>query len=178
MAEKSTHRHSDKLAYRILLQVLEASALTTFSQPKELTIMEDQLSALRSKGQSPPINDPVSLYRVMALLRKKGSPKMSDISRGLSVSLSTATRIAEFLVDCKYAERSSDPNDGRLVRLTLTQYGNEVHDAIEGFLLQRVRKILDCLTIEEQTIYVMLADKMRASLKRDATHKRYSLQKN
>jgi len=172
MKDSSRYRPSDKQAYRFLLHVLEASARITSPRPEELTTLESQICALRSQGQASPINDPVSLYRVMDFLRQKGSPKMTELGRALSVSLSTATRIAEFLVDNGYAERLSDHRDGRLVRLTLTDYGKKAHDVIERFLLQGIRKSLDFLTPEEQTVFLILADKVRAGLRRNAGHKK------
>jgi DNA-binding MarR family transcriptional regulator len=127
---------------------------------------------LRSQGQALPTNDPLSLYRIMDFLRRKGSPKMSELGRAVSVSLSTATRMAKVLVDNGYAERLSDPRDGRLVRLTLTDYGKNVHDVIERFLLQNIRKNLDYLTAEEQTILFIIVDKVRAAIRKNAARQK------
>jgi DNA-binding MarR family transcriptional regulator len=170
MIDKSKHRPSDKQAYRFLQLLLEASAKTAAPRPEELTTLTNQLSALRSQGQAPPLDDPFSLYRFMDLLRRKGNPRMSDLGRALSVSLSTATRMAEVLVDTGYAERLSDPSDRRLVRLTLTDHGKKAHDVIERFLLQSIRKNLDFLTPEEQAVFLALADKVTAAIRRDAAH--------
>jgi len=168
MINKSKHRPSDKQAYRFLQLMLEASARTAAPKPDELNTLGRQLSALHSKGQTPTIDDPVSLYRVMDFVRRKGSPRMSELGRALTVSLSTATRVAEVLVDIGYAERLADPSDRRLVRLTLTDYGIKAHDVIERYLLQSIRKNLDFLTSEEQAVFLALADKVTAALKRDA----------
>ena len=173
MKDSLRHRPSDKQAYRFLLLVLEALARSPASnKPEELTILTSQLAALHSQGQAPPIDNPISMYRVMYFLRRKGSPKMSEVARSLEVSLSTATRIAEVLVDNGYAERLSDPKDGRLVRLTLTDYGRKAHDVIEDFLLQDIRRSLDFLTAEEQSIFLTLVDKVTAALKKDAAHRK------
>jgi len=171
MMNKSKHRPSDKQAYRFLQLMLEASAKTAAPRPEELTNLTSQLAALHSKGQTPPIDDPVSLYRVMDFLRRKGSPRMSELGRALMVSLSTATRVAEVLVDIGYAERLSDPSDRRLVRLTLTDYGEKAHDVIERYLLQSIRRNLDFLTTEEQAVFLALADKVTAALKKDTAHR-------
>jgi len=170
MMNKSRHRPSDKQAYRFLQLMLEASARTTAPRPEELITLASQLAALHAKGQTPPIDDPVSLYRVMDFLRLKGSPRMSELGRALSVSLSTATRMAEVLVDIGYAERLSDPSDRRLVRLVLTDYGEKAHDVIERYLLQSIRRNLDFLTTEEQAVFLALADKVTAALRKDAAH--------
>ena len=171
MKDSSRHRPSDKQAYRFLLLMLEASARITAPTPQELTTLASQISPLRSQGQALPI-DLVSLYRLMDFLLRKGNPKMSELGRAVSVSLPTATRIAKVLVDNGYAERLSDPRDGRLVRLTLTDYGKNAHDVIERFLLQYIRKNLDFLTAEEQIILLTLTDKVRAAIRRNAAHQK------
>ena len=167
---KSKHRPSDKQAYRFLQLMLESSARTTAPRPEELTTLVGQLAALHAQGQTPPIDDPVSLYRVMDFVRRKGSPRMSELGRALAVSLSTATRMAEVLVDIGYAERLSDPSDRRLVRLTLTEHGEKAHDVIERYLLQSIRNNLNFLTPEEQAVFLALADKVTAAIRRDAAH--------
>jgi len=170
MKDSLKHRPSDKQAFRFLLLILAALDRSPISKPQELTTLIGQLAALHSKGQTPPIDDPINMYRVMYFLRRKENPKMSEIARELSVSLSSATRIAEVLVDNRYAERLSDPKDGRLVRLTLTDYGRKAHDVIEDFLLQDIRRSLNYLTVEEQSILLTLVDKVTAALKRDKDH--------
>ena len=163
---------SDKQAYRFLQHMLEASANIPVPRPEELTLLTSQLAALHSKGQAPPIEDPLSMYRVMDFLSRKGSPKMSEIGRALSISLSTTTRLAEVLVDNGYAERLSDPKDGRLVRLRLTDYGKKAQDVVECFLLQSARKSLDPLTQEEQAVFLMLSGKVANGLRRNANLKK------
>jgi len=172
MKDSLKHRPSDKQAFRFLLLMLAALDRSPASKPEELTILTGQLAGLHSKGQAPPIEDPISMYRVMYFLRRKESPKMSEVARALSVSLSTATRMAEVLVDNGYAERLSDPKDHRLVRLTLTDYGRKAHDVIEDFLLQDIRMSLNFLTAEEQSILLTLVDKVTAGLKKDAAHRK------
>jgi len=168
MKDSLKHRPSDKQAYRFLLLVLASLESAPASKPEELTILTRQLAGVYSKGQAAPADDPLSVYRIMYFLRQKGSPKMSEVARALSVSLSTATRMADVLVDNGYAERLSDPKDGRLVRLTLTDNGKKAHDVIEDALLRGIRKDLDYLTPEEQDILLILVDKITAALKREA----------
>jgi len=172
MINKSKHKPSDKQAYRFLQLMLEASARTTAPRPDELNAMMIQLAALNSTGQTPTIDDPVSLYRVMDFVRRKGSPRMSELGKALTVSLSTATRVAEVLVDIGYAERLADPSDRRLVRLTLTDSGIKAHDVIERYMLQSIRKNLDFLTPEEQAVFLALADKVTAALRIDAAEQK------
>ncbi len=169
MKDSLKHRPSDKQAFRFLLLILAELDRAPNTKPEEFTILTGQLARLHSKGQVPPIDDPISMYRVMYFLRKKENPKMSEIARALSVSLSSATRIADILVENGYAERLSDVKDGRLVRLALTDYGRKAHDVIEDYLLKDIRMSLDFLTVEEQSILLTLVDKITSGLKRNKT---------
>jgi len=83
---------------------------------------------------------------------------MSELGKALTVSLSTATRVAEVLVDIGYAERLADPNDRRLVRLTLTDSGIKAHDVIERYMLQALEKILTSNT-RGQAVFLLLQTK-------------------
>ena len=165
--KRPKHRPSDKQAYQFLQLILESMARTMAPKPEELTKLTSQLASLNSAGQTPSIDDPNNLYRVMDFLRRKESPRMSELGQALGVSLSTATRMADVLVAIGYVERLSDPSDRRLVRLVLTDHGIKAHDVIERYLLQTIRKNLDFLTPEEQAVFLALADKVTVALRRD-----------
>lgn len=169
MRYRPSNRTSDEQAYKFLQLMLEAAARTP--TPQQLTTLTSQMSQLSSQPQDRPI-DPISLYRVIDCLLRKGSPKVSELGQAISVSLPTATRLAKVLVDNGYVERLSDNKDGRIVRLTLTDYGKSTHDVIERFLLQSIRNNLDYLTVEEQSILLILIDKVRTGLRRKTVHQK------
>ena len=90
---------------------------------------------------------------------------MGEISQALGVPLSTATRMANWWVDSGYAERMDDPDDRRVVRLGLTDSGQQLLETIEDTMIRNVRAVLRCLTPEEQTILITLSGKVAASFR-------------
>jgi len=90
---------------------------------------------------------------------------MGELSNALSVPLSTATRIVDWLVDNGYAQRLPDQEDRRIVRVALTDVGQEMHTIIDSYIRQRVQQILSCLTFEERAMLLTLVGKVVATLK-------------
>ena len=108
--------------------------------------------------------DPATFHRMGNILYEKKNPTMGEISEALGVPLSTATRMANWWVDNSYAQRFSDPDDRRVVRLGLTENGQKLLEMIEESMVRNVRAVLSCLTPEEQTILITLSGKVAASL--------------
>ena len=104
-------------------------------------------------------------FRVSSSISRKGTPAMGELSNDLSVPLSTATRIVDWLVERDYAQRLPDPEDRRVVRVTLTAKGMELHQAIENYVKQRVQQVLSSLTAEEQSTMFGLLHKVVDALK-------------
>ncbi|MFO8101192.1 MAG: MarR family transcriptional regulator [Dehalococcoidia bacterium] len=124
-----------------------------------------------NKGSNEPITfelkervDPANFHRMGNILYAKRNPTMGEISEALGVPLSTATRMANWWVDNGYAQRLDDPDDRRVVRLGLTESGQQLLEMIEDSMVRNVRAVLSCLTPEEQTILITLSGKVAASL--------------
>ena len=93
--------------------------------------------------------DPATFHRMGNLLYEQKIPTMGEISQSLSVPVSTATRMANWWVDNGYAQRLPDPDDRRVVRLSLTEKGELLLSSIEDNLIRNVQRLLSCLTPEE-----------------------------
>jgi len=104
-------------------------------------------------------------YRVSSCIYGKSSLTMGELSSALSVPLSTATRLVDWLVINGYAQRLSDPEDRRVVRVALTDSGRELHRAISDYTTERVQQILSCLTDEEQRMLFTAIPKVVFALK-------------
>lgn len=75
------------------------------------------------------------LYDIGLVLSESRRPlSMSELSRALAVSVSTATRIVDWQVRHGYVERRSDPKDRRRVLVALTPHGQALYDRVEKFL--------------------------------------------
>ncbi len=104
-------------------------------------------------------------YRASSNIYPQGSMTMGEFSTALSVPLSTATRIADWLVDNGYVQRFNDPEDRRVVRITLTDNGRGLYKAIDKYIKQRLQNILSCLDDEEMKAFLILVRKIVTRLK-------------
>lgn len=131
----------------------------------ELARSQHHPQGMQPKGESPPITNYELFYRASSYIYGKNNPTMGELSNALSVPLSKATRIVDWLVANGYAKRLPDPDDRRVVRVALTNNGQELHKILETYTGEHVRQILSCLSDEEQTTLFALIHKVVAALK-------------
>ncbi len=108
------------------------------------------------------------VYRVSSAMYAEKALTMGELSRSLSVPLSTATRLASWLVDNGFVKRSSDQSDRRVVKVSLTRQGKEIHEKIEDYTGERLKEILSCLTADEQTMLFALIARVATVLRKAA----------
>jgi DNA-binding MarR family transcriptional regulator len=137
--------------------------------PDEVIQLASRLVGAQFKDIPDRISNPHAFHRISGILHQKPSSTMGELSQALSVPLYTATRMIDSLVENGLADRLSDPDDRRIVRVTLTDDGLRFHEAIEAHIAQKVHRIMACLTPEEQGILIALLRKVTASLKESET---------
>ena len=107
-------------------------------------------------------------YRIGVVLSDAGEPlAMRELSEALAVPLSTATRMVDWLVKSAYAERLDDPQDRRIVRVTLTGNGRELYQSMNEFIADRIEQILRRLTAEERKNLVVLLRRLVQALEEE-----------
>lgn len=164
MTRDAAERDADNQILRFFQYTIETAAKVSSPQPEELVRLQKQLDRILSEDKASSINNPLSFYRATSIISQKGNPTMGEIGQALAVPLSSATRMADFLVSNGYAQRNPDPHDRRVVRLTLTETGQKTNEIIERFLLQTYKRLLDCLTAEEKAILLTLFEKVVLNL--------------
>lgn len=92
---------------------------------------------------------------------------MGEISRAMDVPLSTATRIVDWFVRNDYARRLPDPEDRRIVRITWTDAGQEVYQAMNAHALEQIEKLLSHFSGSERDQFVNLMEKLTNILEQD-----------
>ncbi len=133
--------------------------------PEDLVRLKGRLDELHSEGGRKHIIDYDLFYRIGIVLSRQEKPlTMGELSEALDVPLSTATRMADWLVESGYAERLSDPEDRRIVRLTLTEIGRDLYLTINAFITQRIEQILRPFTAAECRDMVALIRKLIKAL--------------
>jgi DNA-binding MarR family transcriptional regulator len=135
---------------------------------KELAQIQERLEGMHPHREHQPNANYELFYRACSSIYPKGNITMGEFSNALSVPLSTATRIADWLVDNGYIQRLPDSDDRRVVRVSLTDTGKELFKVIDQYIRQRMQQILSNLTAEERTILLTLVGKVVSGLKESA----------
>jgi DNA-binding MarR family transcriptional regulator len=156
-------------AAQFIREIAEILAKVASPPPDEVLRLISRLEGSRSKDKPDRISHPHAFHRISSILHLKRGLTMGELSQALSVPLYTATRMVDSLVESGLADRLSDPDDRRIVRVTLTDDGLRLHEAIEAHLGQNIQRIMACLTPEEQGILIALLRKVTASLKESET---------
>ena len=133
---------------------------------KELTQIQESLQGMHPHREAHTNTNYELFYRACNSIYPKGNITMSEFSNALAVPLSTATRIADWLVDNGYIQRLPDNDDRRIVRVTLTSTGRDIYESIDRYIRQRIHEILSTLTHEEKTMLLMLISKVVVGLKK------------
>jgi DNA-binding MarR family transcriptional regulator len=76
---------------------------------------------------------------------------MGELSKAIAVPMSTATGMIDWMVDNGYVKRLSDPEDRRVVRISLTHSGRSLYESLQDHMVQHLQQLLSCLTFEEQS---------------------------
>jgi len=135
---------------------------------RELAQIQDRLGGMQQGRNAHPDANYELFYRVSSNIHGRDSLTMGELSSALSVPLSTATRMVDWLVDNGYVQRLPDPDDRRVVRVALTEAGKEVHQTIDSYVKARIQNIISCLSDEECTTLLSLFGKVVSSLREEA----------
>jgi DNA-binding MarR family transcriptional regulator len=146
--------------------LIEAIPRITDPLPEALTQLLNDIDELPLKDKPRHIANPIAFIRTSIILYRNATPTMGELSHALAVPLPTVTRIVDWFVNNGYVQRLSDASDRRIVRVSQTEKGRKLHEAIANFMAQSVGDILSCLTDEEQTILLKLIRKIALSQKR------------
>jgi len=131
----------------------------------ELTHIQERLQGMRTQGEGHPDTNYELFYRACTSIYPEGNITMGEFGNALSVPMSTATRIADWLVENGFIERIHDSNDRRIVRVNLTDTGKETYREIDAYIRYRIKQVLSTLTKEEQVILLTLISKVVSGLK-------------
>ena len=90
----------------------------------------------------------VSQCYVLDALAEDGDRTMQRLAQRMHLAVSTMTRVVAQLVRRGYARRRPDPEDGRVVHVTITPRGKEVVATINWSLIESQKTILKALPRE------------------------------
>ncbi len=134
-----------------------------FSDEK-MASLKRQMRELREKGRDSH-EDMAFMFRIPILLSQRETPPtMGELSAELGIPLSSATRMADWLVDAKIVERCNDPRDRRVVRLCMTKHGQELIELSSEYMKARISQLLSHFTDAEQKELLRLMSKLIDSI--------------
>jgi len=160
MSNPSLEQHTAEIAEIVRQVVRLRPHFKAMLLPGEVARARARLEKLSAEDGLGGEADYELLYNVGVILSRRESMTMGELGQALDVPLSTATRIVDVLVKSGYARRQQDPDDRRVVRVTLTDTGKEMYQIVDEFITQRVERILAHFTPEEREILIVLLRKL------------------
>ena len=103
-------------------------------------------------------------FLILNYLMAKGDSKMKDLALFMQVTTAAMTGFIERLVRERYVKRQYDPQDRRIIRVTLTAKGSE---SVKKINLQRRNMIVDIfgqISQEERDDYLRILMHIRSIL--------------
>ena len=162
MADQSTSHtpHSPEIA-EILPRLLYLRSRFKVGLPEDLAVLKKRLDETDLRDRVEGFNKFEIFYMVGVIFSRQAEPMtMGELSRTLGVPLSSATRVMDWLVKQEYARRHSDPGDRRVVRVSLTEAGQEMYQTISTCLMERVERLMRPFTAKERKDLTALLHKL------------------
>jgi DNA-binding MarR family transcriptional regulator len=136
--------------------------------PENLIILRKRIRESNLGGKTTGITDFDLFHRVGIVFSRYQEPiSMGELSHDLEVPLSTATRIMDWLVNNGYAVRLTDPGDRRIVRVALTDAGQDIYRTVNEFFMERVERFMRQFTPEERDTLLALLRKILDALEKE-----------
>jgi DNA-binding MarR family transcriptional regulator len=145
------------------------SVIFVNARPKlkpEMRQLMGQFKSMKHRAEAHRGVDPFLLGRMSDMLYRGANPTMGELSKALSLPLSTTTRLVGMGVDFGMVQRLPDVGDGRIVRVSLTDNGRKFHEAMTDMHAESATKVLGCLTPEERGILLTLLRKVSSSIEK------------
>jgi len=158
---------STERVHRLLQHLEEIVPRLTVMPPEVRSHLMNQLDAVHPRFSPRLIAEPPTMHRMASMLYGDPKPTMGELSKALSLPLSTVSRIVNILEEQGFAKRLPDAEDGRVVRVGLTDNGQQIYEAMLSHAVHNAERVLDCLTAEEQIILLTLLGKVASNLKKD-----------
>ena len=92
----------------------------------------------------------VPQYRILAYLHLHGHDTMGRLAERHGVTMPTMTKIVAGLVDKGLVQRETDPRDRRVVRLRLTDSGDELFMSLRARMEARLASLMAAMDDEER----------------------------
>lgn len=106
-------------------------------------------------------------FILMKLISDMGTPKMTDLANELGVTMGNTTAMSDRLIKEDYIERKNDPEDRRIVRLSLTKKGADLIKRAEKIRKENMSALLKRISIHDQEAMLKIMEKLVDSIKNE-----------
>jgi DNA-binding MarR family transcriptional regulator len=105
--------------------------------------------------------------QTLAYLKIHNNAQMGEIAENFHIELPSATSLLNKLVGLQLVKRQQDEKDRRLVRIVLTDDGNNILKQARKEKEEHVSQMLSYLTQEEQQELLRLMEKLNERIEKD-----------
>ena len=105
-------------------------------------------------------------WETMDAIGRLGEATMNALSGAMSLANSTMTRVVDQLVEKRLVERQTDPEDRRVVRVTLTQTGEEKLALVRHCFRESQKKVLSHVRPEDRETILWSLKQLKAARER------------
>ncbi|HUC86951.1 MAG TPA: MarR family transcriptional regulator [Candidatus Saccharimonadales bacterium] len=92
------------------------------------------------------LHEKISSYQIHALYTlTQRSATMGELAEEMNISLPSATALVDRLVRSGWVERQPDPTDRRIIRLTITEHGGKLCEAMQLQRSKGFKFLLDAM---------------------------------
>lgn len=166
MSADAEQHMSNERVDRFLQHLMEILPKLTSMPPEMRAHLKGQFDGIHPRFSPHLVAEPPTIRRMASMLYGDPKPTMGELSKALSLPLSTVSRIVSMLEEQGFVHRLPDAEDGRVVRVALTDAGRQIYEAMQNHVARSAQSILDCLTVEEQIILLTLLGKVASNLKK------------
>ena len=131
---------------------------------REISIMVPKLMKGARTGLFSKANVTTAQMIMLVSIHDYGQCKLKTLAKERGISPPTATGLIDRLVRAGYVKRGSDPEDRRVVMVSLTKKGEKIVQDFLSTVRNRWKNILVHLTPKEQQQYLNILKKIVAVL--------------
>lgn len=105
----------------------------------------------------------IQQFRAMRVIQESQMPSLSYVAHRLGITLSSASRMIEALVERGYVVRDADIEDRRKLVLSVTQDGNTAMAEVENVAIHTLADGLSSFTASERAVITLAMDLIRGA---------------
>ena len=128
--------------------------------PYRLSVLTNRVSDAIARHYSERFNLSVPEWRVMAVLGGTSNLSAREVAGRTAMDKVQVSRAVASLIDARRVQRQSDPQDGRITRLSLTAKGRAIYEEIVPLALHLEAVLLSALSAEEKSQLDRLIEKL------------------